>query len=216
MSKRTTGADDSRAQRPLRTIAPELLLPLYEVNERCLELIALVAKLSPEDAPFALVGPLRSLLRGTRPSLRRRAAHQPFALVDMELRDADWWQAVKHRPSRTFKDRPWRALAPKRAAVQLAQSTLMLAWHMTRADAEATSVVFGMTREVSQLISSLRLSEIEVIALHQFRHVRPRWEERSEFWRDLLIAAHTDNSVATRNIAIRALQLFAGEVVPRS
>src|SRR5215207_6095170 len=142
MPKRSTGNDNSPAQLPLRTMAPELLHPLHEVNERCLDLIALVAKLDPEDAPFALVGPLRALLRGTRPSLRRRAAHQAFALVDMEFRDVDWWKAVKDRPSRAWKDRPWRALAPKRAAVQLAQTTLTLAWHMTRAHAEATAVVF--------------------------------------------------------------------------
>jgi hypothetical protein len=216
MPKRFAGTDDSPAQRPLRTFAPELLLPLHEVNERCLDLIAFVAKLPAEDAPFALVGPLRSLLRGTRPNLRRRAAHQPFALVDMEFRDPQWWQAVKDRPSRAWKDRLWRALAPKRSAVQLAQATLMLAWHMTRADAVATSVVFGMVPEVAALIGSLRLSEIEVIAQHQFRHVRPRWEDRAEFWRELLVAAHAEDFEATRTIAVRALQLFAGEVVSRA
>ena len=216
MPKRSAGTDDSPAQRPLRTLAPELLLPLHEVNERCLDLIALVARLPAEDAPFALVDPLRSLLRGTRPNLRRRAAHQPFALVDMEFRDPEWWHAVQHRPARTWKDRPWRALAPKRAAVQLAQATLMLAWHMTRADAAATSVVFGMAPEVATLIASLRLSELELIAQHQFRHVRPRWEERAEFWREMLVAARAEDSEATRTIAIRALQLFAGEVVPRA
>jgi len=216
MSKRSVKPEDSVAQRPLRTFAPELLLPLHEVNARCLDLISLVAKLDPEDAPFALVGPLRMLLRGTRPPLRRRAASQPFALVDMEFRDIGWWQAVKSRPSRVWKDRPWRALVPKRAAIQLAQTTLMLAWHMTRADADATSIVFGMSPEVAQIIRSLRLSEIDTIAQHQFRHVRPRWEERPELWRELLVAAHSEDSGAARTIAIRALQLLAGEIVPRS
>lgn len=215
MTEQPSKPDGSVAARPLRTIAPELLLPLHEVNERCLELIALVAKLDPEDAPFALVGPLRSLLRGTRQNLRRRAARQSFALVDMEFRDLEWWQAVKSRPSRAWKDRPWRALAPKRAATQLAQTTLILAWHMTRADADATSIVFGMSREVAQLIGSLRLSELDIIAQHQFRHVRPRWEERAELWRELLVAAQSDDSAAMRSIAIRALQFLAGEVIPR-
>jgi len=215
MSKPSTRPDESVAQRPLRALVPELLAPLHEVNERCLDLIALVAKLDPEDAPFALAGPLRSLLRGTRPHLRRRAARQPFALVDMEFRDAEWWQTVKGRPSRAWKERPWRALAPKRAAIQLAQATLMLAWHMTRADTEATSIVFGMSRDVAQLIRSLRLSEIDAIAQHQFRHVRPRWEERAELWRELLVAAHADDAEAMRSIAVRALQFLAGEVAPR-
>lgn len=216
MSKESTTPDEFFGPRPLRTVAPQLLLPLHEVNERCLDLIALVAKLDPEDAPFALVGPLRSLLRGTRPILRHRAARQPFSLIDMEFRDAEWWRAVKSRPSRAWKERPWRALAPKRAATQLAQTTLMLAWHMTRADADATSIVFGMSREVAQLIGSLRLSEIDTIAQHQFPHVRPRWEERADLWRELLVAAQSEDSEAMRTIAIRALQLLAGEVVPRS
>ncbi len=216
MSKHSVKSDESLAHRPLRMLTPELLLPLHEVNERCFELIALVAKLNPEDAPFALTGPLRSLLRSTPPSLRRRAARQPFAFVDMEFRDANWWQSVKRRPSSVWKDRPWRALAPKRAANQLAQTTLMLAWHMTRADPEATCVIFGMSREVAQLIGTLRLSEIDTIAQHQFRHVRPRWEERAEFWRELLVAARSEDALPMRHVAIRALQFFGGEVLPRS
>lgn len=216
MSKHFTKSDESIAQRPLRTLTPELLLPLHEVNERCLELIALVSKLDPEDAAFALVGPLRSLLRGTPPNVRRRAARQPFAFVNMEFRDESLWRAIKSRPSRVWKDRPWRATAPRRAAIQLAQTTLMLAWHMARADPEATSVIFGMSPEVAQLIGSLRLSEIDTIAQHQFRHVQPRWEARAEFWRELLVAAQSDDTQPMRHIAIRALQFFGGEVVPRS
>lgn len=216
MPKRSETVDDSRAPRPVRTAAPESLAPLHEVNERCLDLITLVSKLAPEDAPFAMVGPLRSLLRGTRPIVRRRAARQPFALVDMEFRDVEWWRAVASNPARTWKDRAWRNASPKRAAVQLTQATLMLAWHMTRADAEATSVVFGMSREVAEVIAALGLSDIETIAERQFRHVRPRWEQQPEVWRELLLAAHRDDADAMRAFVVHALQLLMGEVVPRS
>jgi hypothetical protein len=207
---------DSPTQHPPRTIAPEFLAPLHEVNEHCLDLIALVSKMEPEDAPFAMVGPLRSLLRGTRPIVRRRAARQPFALVDMNFRDAEWWTAVAQDPTRTWKDRPWRNASPKRAAVQLTQATLMLAWHMTRADLEAASVVFGMSRDVATAIASLGLSDIETIADRQFRHMRPRWEQQAEIWRELLLAAHRDDANAMRDFVVHALQLLMGEIVPRS
>jgi hypothetical protein len=216
MHKASETTHDSLGPRLLRMSASELLAPLHEVNERCLDLIALVSKLDPEDAPFAMVGPLRSLLRGTRPIVRRRAARQPFALVDMEFRDAEWWQAVATDPARTWKDRPWHNPSPKRVAIQLAQSTVMLAWHMTRADSELTSIVFGMSRDVASVIAALGLSSIETIAEHQFRHVRPRWEQQPEIWRELLLAAHRDDADAMRDFVVHALQLLMGEVVPRS
>jgi|RhiMethySRZTD1v2_1073278.scaffolds.fasta_scaffold82407_6 hypothetical protein len=216
MRKESGTTDDASAPRPLRTAAPQLPAPLHEVNERCLDLIALVSKMDPEDAPLAMVGPLRSLLRGTRPIVRRRAARQPFALVDMDFRDAEWWRAVASNPAHIWKDRTWRNPSPKRAAVQLTQATLMLAWHMTRADIEATSVVFGMSHEVAQVIAALGLSDIETIADRQFRHVRPRWEQQPEIWRKLLMAAHRDDAEAMRDFVVHALQLLMGEVVPRS
>ena len=207
---------ESTTTRPPRTAAPEFLAPLHEVNEHCLDLIALVSKMDPEDAPFAMVGPLRELLRGTRPIVRRRAARQPFALVDINFRDPEWWRAIASNPARNWKDRPWRNASPKRVAVQLTQATLMLAWHMTRADAEATSVVFGMARDVAPIVAGLALSDIETIAERQFRHVRPRWEQQPQIWRELLLAAHRDDAEAMRGFVVHALQLLMGEIVPRS
>src|SRR6185503_20101316 len=99
---------------------------------------------------------------------------------------------------------------------QLTQATLVLAWHMTRADAEATGIVFGMSREVAQVIAALGLSDIDTIAERQFRHVRPRWEQQPEVWRELLLAAHRDDADAMRAFVVHALQLLMGEVVPRS
>src|SRR6185369_14194207 len=62
MSKASEITHDSLAPRPLRTSAPEVLAPLHEVNEHCLDLVVFVSKLDPEDAFFAMVGPLCSLL----------------------------------------------------------------------------------------------------------------------------------------------------------
>jgi hypothetical protein len=201
---------------PFRPVPPDLLVPLHEVNERCLELITLIAKLDPHEAPFTLITPLRSLLRGTKPVVRRRAARQPFALIDMEFRDRDWWHAVKSKPARAWKERSWRGSSPKRPAVQLAHTTLMLAWHMTRADPAAAAIVFGMQRDVVRTIATLPLSDIDVIAERHFRHLRPRWEDRPDLWRELLVAAHADDEAAMRDFAVRALQLLAGDIVPRS
>jgi hypothetical protein len=215
MPKPLEPSSDSPAQRPLRVAAPELLGPLHEVNERCLDLVTLVSKLDPDEAPFAMIGPLRPLLRGIRPTVRRRAARLPFALVDIEFRDVEWWRAVVSNPAHLWKDRPWRTGSPKRAAIQLTHSTLMLAWHMSRSDSEATSIVFGMSREVAKIIAGLGLNDIETISERQFRHVRPRWEHQPEVWRELLVAAHRDDAAALRDFVVHALQLLTGTFVPR-
>lgn len=216
MSKPSDPAREPLAPRPEHLFVPELLASLQDVNERCLELIATAAKLPTDDAPFAIVGPLRSLLRSARAHVRRRAARQPLALVDLEFRDPEWWQAVKSQPTRAWKERAWRAASPRRAAEQLAHNTLVLAWHMSRADADATAIIFGMSREVVGVIASLRLSDLETIATHQFRHIRPRWEQQPELWRELLVAAHHDDRDAMRAFAVHALQRLAGEMIPRS
>ncbi|MGH8237153.1 MAG: hypothetical protein ACREXP_09050 [Steroidobacteraceae bacterium] len=163
-----------------------------------------------------MIGPVRALLRGARQAVRGRAARQPFSLIDMEFRDLGWWQAVNSNPKRSWKDRPWRAVTPKRPTTQLAQTLLTSAWHMARADAEATAVVYGMSPKVAQLIAQLRLTDIESIAEYQYRQLRPRWEERPAVWRRLLVAAHADDVASMRSFTVYALQLIAGEMISRS
>src|SRR6516162_8762926 len=57
---------------------------LYEVNERCIELLVSTAR-REETQSFALISELRDLFKGADRSMRERAARMNFLLVDLQF-----------------------------------------------------------------------------------------------------------------------------------
>ena len=189
-------------------------LLIAELNERCLDLLVLVARTGPPTSGFTLAMHLRPLLRSTRPAVRRRAAEVGLPLIDMEFRNSEWWQALKSDSSSCSRQH-LRPDLPKRAMVQLTRATLILCWHSVHADLECARVLFGMSRAVTEIVGSLRLSDIEQIAERQFRRVRPRWDDRPWLWRELLSAAESNDQLSWRAFHVHALQVLAGENLPK-
>lgn len=190
--------------------------PLHEVNELCIDWLAGLAGGGDCTHICSLVAPLRPRLQTLRAHAIHRAARQPFLLVDLEFTDLEWWQAVRSNPERQWKSRAWPPGTPKRAAVELTRATLVTTWHILRSDMSVARVALGLQREVAELIVNLRLAMIERVAEHQFRHIRPRWEDRPWLWRKLFTAADSNDPQALRDFEIHALQLIAGEIIPRS
>lgn len=189
---------------------------LYEVNERCIELLVNSAR-SDERPPFALVAPLRELLVTMGPKHRRRAAEIGLLLVDLEFHDPRWWSAICIHPDRQWRTGKWRGQFPRRSAIPLARDTLMLVWHSVQADLDAACALLGLARPVAGLISNLKLSDINRIAVRRARHVYPRWYDQPLVWRALLAAAATGpKSIAMRNFQIQGLQLMGGALLGHS
>src|SRR5207237_6968485 len=80
-------------------LMPRPLQEVYEINERCLELLVQGAR-SERPERFFLVKPLREVLREMTPETRARAARRAFLLVDLEFANADWWRRAKNYPTR--------------------------------------------------------------------------------------------------------------------
>jgi hypothetical protein len=203
--------------RPARQVEVEddrLLAGVFEVNERCLEMLVNAAR-HEVKASFGLVGELRELLKATDPPVRQRAAARTFLLVDMEFGNADWWRGAGSQLSQQVRLPGWRGSFPRASATQLARSTLLLAWNSLRAarDPQSARLLLGMSAEVSDLIASLRLDQIDRIAQKRFRFVRPRWEDRPAVWRRLLLAAQTQDSKLMGEFNLHALRLLAGELM---
>lgn len=183
---------------------------LHEVNERCIELLVNAAR-SENTVAFPLVRYLRETLRTSDPEIRRRAAARNILLVDIAFHDGDWWRGVKLEP--TLRRRPLFAYAgfPRRTAVPLARATLMLAWHAIQEDSDTATVLLGMHRDVTKVIASLHLSEIDSIAERRFRQVLPRWHDQPDYWGELFEAARTGTPAALRRCDVRGLQMIVGE-----
>jgi hypothetical protein len=200
--------------RPTEGEEDRLLSGVFEVNERCLEMLVNAARQETKGS-FALVRELREVLKSTDPATRRRAACRSFLLVDLEFGSADWWRGAGSHLSDQARVPSWRGSFPRATATSLARATLLLAWNSLRAarDPATARVLLGMTPEVGDLVAALRFDQIDRIAQKRFRFVRPRWDDRPAVWRRLLLAAQSDDSGPMGRFNLHALQLLSGELM---
>lgn len=186
------------------------LAPLKEINDRCIEALAVAAR-KEQPGSLILVSHLKDVLLRTTPAIRARAAERPILLTDMQFTNAAWWRAAREHPARPAPLPSWRGAFPKPAAVGLARATLMLAWHSLRSSPES-AVLLGLLPDVARVIADLSLSDIDSIVERRFQHVRPRWEDRPAAWRRLLMTAESADFRRTREFNLYSLQLVTGEL----
>lgn len=187
---------------------------VFEVNERCLELLVNAARQEPRGS-FALVQELRGILKDADPSTRRRAACRSFLLVDMEFGNIEWWRGVGSHLSEPARLPYWRRSFPRASGTQLARATLLLAWNSLRSgrDPATARLLLGMSPEVGELVASLKFDQIDRISQKRFRFVRPRWDDRPAVWRRLLLAAQSGDSSLMGAFNLHGLQLLSGELM---
>ena len=163
-----------------------------------------------DDATQRLLG-FKGLLRDSSAVMRRKAASRCYLLIDMEFADPEWWRTVLQRPDRTLRAGRWADGFPRRTAVPLTRSTLMLAWQGVRADADVACALFGMHRGAAAVVSSMQLSDIDRLADRHFRRIKPRWVDRPSLWRELLQSARAETPTASRDVNLHALRLLADD-----
>jgi hypothetical protein len=195
-----------------RTRPKELFELLYAINERCLDLLVHAARANRSDT-FPLVNDLGDLLRNMTPETQARAAQRALQLVDMHFTDGHWWQMAKDYPSRPVPLPAWRGTFARVGGVQLAYATLSLAWHTARTTPHHQVGLVGMTREVSEIIAQLPITELNSLAERRFKHLRPRWEERPTVWRRLLVSSQSEDIRLARDFSLYDIQLLTAELI---
>jgi hypothetical protein len=190
------------------------LLPLFEVNERCLTLLAEAAR-SRTSSVSPLVIALRRPLLAMTPESHARAARRPTLLVDMAFRDPLWWREAKDHPRRATRGAPEPEVFPGPSVRYLARATLVLAWHSLRNDALAAGLLLGISRPVADILASLPLAELDAIAERRYRSLRPRWDDQPALWRQLLLSGTSSDFRRGREFILRSLQLVSGELLNR-
>ena len=188
------------------------LAPLYEVNERCLMLLAEAAR-SDRHSASPLVIALRRPLLAMTPDARTRAARRPILLVNMAFRESLWWLDAKSHPRRATRSTADHEAFPAQSAKQLARATLVLAWHSVRADRIASGVILGISRPVADILAGLTLSDLDSIAERRFRSLRPRWEDRPALWRRLIHSGDSGDFRRGKEFILRSLQLLSSELL---
>ena len=187
---------------------------VHALNERCLEVLAHLARTDRQQINLPIVAHYQAVWRGMNSASRRRAAQTPFLLVDVHFQDADWWQGVRDpRPSRRRKVVLSTAFTGK-VASELMRETLMLAWSTVTVDRGAAGILLGMTPRVSGIIAELGPHEVERIAARNSEHLQPRWGDFPAFWGKLLVASSEADEGALHEIRLHGVQLIGSELLP--
>lgn len=185
---------------------------LQDVNERCLELLVHAARTATVP-PFSLVAALREPLRRSTCESRRMAASRGVLLLDMGFDQPDWWQRVLSGPEREVRNGAGCGAFPRQSGIALARATMMLAWNAVQTDRTIAAVVLGIDSEVATLISGMPLTGLDRFAARHFRRVRPRWADRVEFWRELLLVCEAGPTASTRELDVRAMQILLADLL---
>jgi hypothetical protein len=181
--------------------------PLVDINRRCIEALAQIAV--TERPTLTLVVHLKDLLLRVTPEMCSSAALRTTLITDMHLADLPWWRRVRDNPRRPLPSPNWLGSFPRTIAVGLARATVMLAWHCVRA-APQRAVLLGVAPQVAELLADFSLTEVDQVAERNFRHVRPRWEDRPAVWRALLLAVESQDFRKIRAFNLYSLQLVTG------
>jgi hypothetical protein len=151
--------------------------------------------------------------RMTPPRLRL-LAQCPYLLLDAGFSVPERWRAMVTGSVQDVGPTVQRAHDP--VGIELVRRTLVLAWHLARANPLAARITLGMNAECIELIASRGLYELEAVAESQPAWVRPRWESKLEVWRQLLRAACDDQITRLRQLQLRGVQLLAGSTMVRA
>jgi hypothetical protein len=181
-----------------------------QLNERCIEFlqdslsdnVCLGFKCVKEDPALWIRVDAR---------VRSRMARCPVLLLDLNFQYVEWWNRVRHEVSSVIGHPPIGRDFAIEQAMPMVQEILIEARSSARSMPHAASLVFGMAPQVTAVVARLRGSDIDRIVVQCTRHMRPRWEERAGFWRNLLHAAlDTDDQILAK-AHLHCLQLLGSE-----
>jgi hypothetical protein len=186
---------------------------IHGLNERGLALMAKAARAGDWPSPLCPCKELRPFLAGASESALIRASRCPMALLDFNFQHITWWSRAIHRqPSGNSRQLGLDAFYADEA-IPLAHDLLLEAWSAARSMSQVSSLVFGMAPEVTGLLARLSPREIDRLVEQEIHALRPRWENRPMFWKDLFRGAMQMDDEILANVHLHCLQLLGGELV---
>ncbi|HEX4024379.1 MAG TPA: hypothetical protein VHX52_06695 [Steroidobacteraceae bacterium] len=192
-----------------------LLQPIAEINQRMLEMLRAIAggagsavgSAGSEHRLPHLVALLREDWRRLEPRALRRLAACPYLLVDAGFGAPERWE----RPcTGAVRDLPmYRGYFAGPDGIALVRRTLLLAWHLARANRLSARVLLGMDARSAERIADSRLEDLDALAEGGAPWIIPRWEQQPLVWRQLLRGACGGPDAQLRAVQLRGLQLMA-------
>jgi hypothetical protein len=178
-----------------------LLAPVTAINRALLELLC-------EPAPPRRTG-LTQLCCGLEPDARTRLARCPYVLLDAGFGAPERWPPSGRPPGAVREAGDGDGYFRSRQGIALVRRTLVLAWHLARANPFGARILLGMAAACAPCIAASRLEDLEELAELCPAWVAPRWEAQPHIWRQLVHAARSGQVSQLRQAQLRGLQLLA-------
>jgi hypothetical protein len=201
----------------------DVLVPVAELNEQLLELLCLAAEAVATDAIAAgtvaaeasapaappLLRALNDELCTLTAPMRSRLAQCPYLLLEAGFTQPEYWQPAAFR---VMDAAPAPGYFVGAEGTNLLRRSLLLAWHLARTNRVMARMTLGMTGACAERIAQCRLRDLEWLAELPPPWIRPRWHQRPEFWRRLIVAARREDPVPLRQLQWHGLTLLAARV----
>ncbi|MGC1457321.1 MAG: hypothetical protein WA825_03475 [Steroidobacteraceae bacterium] len=185
---------------------------VLEVNEQALALLHAQCRAGGSSPP--LIQEVKDLLLNLDAQSMRRAAASAVLLVDAGFADAGLWSSAIIG---SVNDRPQVELGPfftVDGSVALMRLVMTQAWHLARSQPAAARLLLGVSVANLSVIGDCTLSRLTRLAETRSHWLRPRWENRTGIWRDLLRMAGNGERGTLERMRARGLQLLAADARP--
>ncbi|HEY1725422.1 MAG TPA: hypothetical protein VGF89_08365 [Steroidobacteraceae bacterium] len=194
-----------------------LLAPVTEINEQMLQQLRELALRAPGEAGAQGTPRLIAVLREQWCALglegRQRLAAGPCLLLDAGFAQPQRWERIGGCAVMDAEDRG--GYFRDAFGVAVVRRTLVLGWHLARANRITARVALGMSSAAAERIAACRLSDLEALAQRSPAWIAPRWEQQPIVWRQLIEAANRRQGAQLRQAQLRGLQLLARSASPR-
>jgi hypothetical protein len=187
---------------------------VYELNERCLQLLRAVAA-APNACRWPAIAQHRELWSALDAESIKRAGHFSFVFLDVHFTDVIAWQELVRGKRTAMEASSETCLWPPQVAAEVTQETLVFAWHTAKWDRRVARLALGMLPSVAECIAALTPQALATVASRASGALCLRWQDYPEFWVHLLMAARDDDQEVLEEIRLHAQLLIGRPALPR-
>ena len=203
-------ADRSARRGFERAVLTGVFNGIFAVNEQLLEALTECARSG--SAEFPLDVRLRARVAGLTADERQRAAGCGVFLADANLVDFACWREEALEGKSTRSGELLRAWLPIEASRSLANSVLLVAWHVVHANPALARVLLGMSTAGIGAVRDFGVADLTHIARRHPEWVRPRWADRLDPWTALVGCISGGAGEDSRSLMLRGLKASARDI----